>query len=135
MHVIYNYTRETNHVCRIYSAVLQLFRSYNLRNSSSYFLIIIIIIIIIITIIIISFMQGINTYIFLRSTMSPGNTVLQLFCCYYPWCIDRYLQCCIYCTFTLVLIIIIIVVVVIIVVSVSFEHVINRCNFSSGLLS
>ena len=25
--------------------------------------------------------------IFLRQTMSLGNTVLQLFCCYYSWCL------------------------------------------------
>ena len=25
--------------------------------------------------------------IFLRQTMSLGNTVLQLFCCYYSWCV------------------------------------------------
>ena len=41
--------------------------------------------------------------IFLRQTMSLGNTLLQLFCCYYSWCLYRYLQCWIYCTFTLVL--------------------------------
>ena len=41
--------------------------------------------------------------IFLRQTMSLGNTVLQLFCCYYSWCLYRYFQCWIYCTFTLVL--------------------------------
>jgi len=27
--------------------------------------------------------------IFLRHTMSLGNTVLQLFCCYYSWCLYR----------------------------------------------
>jgi len=27
--------------------------------------------------------------IFLRQTMSLGNTVLQLFCCYYSWCLFR----------------------------------------------
>ena len=31
--------------------------------------------------------------IFLRQTMSLGNTVLQLFCCYYSWCLYRYFQC------------------------------------------
>ena len=31
--------------------------------------------------------------IFLRQTMSLGNTVLQLFCCFYSWCLYRYLQC------------------------------------------
>ena len=41
--------------------------------------------------------------IFLRQTMSLGNTVLQLFCCFYLWCLYRYLQCWIYCTFTFVL--------------------------------
>ena len=41
--------------------------------------------------------------IFLRETMSLGNTVLQLFCCYYSWCLHRYFQCWICCTFTLVL--------------------------------
>ena len=41
--------------------------------------------------------------IFLRQTMSLGNTVLQLFCCVHSWCLYRYLQCWIYCTFTLVL--------------------------------
>jgi len=34
--------------------------------------------------------------------MSLGNTVLQLFCCYYLWCLYRYFHCWIYCTFTLV---------------------------------
>ena len=29
------------------------------------------------------------TLIFLRQTMSLGNTVLQLFCCYYSWCLYR----------------------------------------------
>ena len=28
-------------------------------------------------------------YLFLRQTMSLGNTVLQLFCCYYLWCLYR----------------------------------------------
>ena len=27
--------------------------------------------------------------IFLRQNMSLGNTVLQLFCCYYSWCLYR----------------------------------------------
>jgi len=27
--------------------------------------------------------------IFLRQTVSLGNTVLQLFCCYYSWCLYR----------------------------------------------
>jgi hypothetical protein len=27
--------------------------------------------------------------IFLRQTISLGNTVLQLFCCYYSWCLYR----------------------------------------------
>ena len=31
--------------------------------------------------------------IFLRQTMSLGNTVLQPYCCYYSWCLYRYLQC------------------------------------------
>ena len=31
--------------------------------------------------------------IFLRQTMSLGNTVLQLFCCFYSWCLYRYFQC------------------------------------------
>ena len=31
--------------------------------------------------------------IFLRQTMPLGNTVLQLFCCYYSWCLYRYFQC------------------------------------------
>jgi len=35
--------------------------------------------------------------------MSLGNTVLQLFCCYYSWCLYRQFRCWIYCTFTLVL--------------------------------
>ena len=30
---------------------------------------------------------------FLRQIMSLGNTVLQLFCCFYLWCLYRYLQC------------------------------------------
>ena len=29
------------------------------------------------------------TLIFLRQTMSLGNRVLQLFCCYYSWCFYR----------------------------------------------
>ena len=40
---------------------------------------------------------------FLTQTMSLENTVLQLFCCYYSWCLYRQFQCWIYCTFTLVL--------------------------------
>ena len=28
-------------------------------------------------------------FIFLRKTMSLANTVLQLFCCYYSWCLYR----------------------------------------------
>ena len=40
---------------------------------------------------------------FLRQTMSLGNTVLQLFCCYYSWCLYRQFQCWTYCIFTLVL--------------------------------
>ena len=40
--------------------------------------------------------------IFLRQTVSPGNTVLQLFCCYYSWCLYRWFPCWIYCTFTLI---------------------------------
>ena len=35
--------------------------------------------------------------------MSLGNTALQLFCCYYSWCLYREFQCWIYCIFTLVL--------------------------------
>jgi len=35
--------------------------------------------------------------------MSLGNTMLQLFCCYYSWCLYRQFQCWIYCAFTLVL--------------------------------
>ena len=31
--------------------------------------------------------------IFLRQTMSLGNTLLQLFCCYYSWCLYCYFQC------------------------------------------
>ena len=31
--------------------------------------------------------------IVLRQTMSLGNTVLQLFCCYYSWCLYRQFQC------------------------------------------
>jgi len=49
----------------------------------------VIIIIVIIIIIIISFMQGIFILIFLRQTMSLGNRVLQLFCCYYSRCLHR----------------------------------------------
>ena len=41
--------------------------------------------------------------IFLRQTMSLGNTVLQLFCCFCLWCLYHYLQCWIHCTFILVL--------------------------------
>ena len=37
--------------------------------------------------------------IFLRQTMSLGNAVLQLFWCYYSWCLYRYFQCWIYCNF------------------------------------
>ena len=43
------------------------------------------------------------TLIFLTQTVSLGNTVLQLFCCYYSWCLYRQFQCSIYCTFTSVL--------------------------------
>ena len=46
------------------------------------------IIVTIISIIIISFMQGIYTCI-PETTMSLGNTVLQLFSCYYSWCLYR----------------------------------------------
>ena len=42
--------------------------------------------VIIITIIIISFCR-VFILIFLRQTVSLGNTVLQLFCCYYSWCL------------------------------------------------
>ena len=35
--------------------------------------------------------------------MSLGNTMLQLFCFYYSWCLYRQCQCLIYFTFTLVL--------------------------------
>ena len=63
---------------------------------------VIIIIIIIIITIIISFMQGIYTYI-PQTNCVPGNNVLQLFCYYYLWCLYRYFQCRIYCTFTVVL--------------------------------
>ena len=38
--------------------------------------------------IIISFMQGIYTYI-PETNYVPGNTVLQLFCCHYSWCLYR----------------------------------------------
>ena len=55
------------------------------KEQKSYSIIIIIIIIIIIFIII-SFMR-VFILIFLRQTMSLGNTVLQLFCCYYSWCL------------------------------------------------
>ena len=34
---------------------------------------------------------GVFIHIFLRQTMSLGNTVLQLFCCYYSWCLYRLL--------------------------------------------
>jgi hypothetical protein len=47
-----------------------------------------IIIIIIIIIFNISFMQGIYTYIS-EQTISLGNTLLQLFSCYYLWCSYR----------------------------------------------
>ena len=40
---------------------------------------------------------------FVRQSISLGNTVLQLFCCYYSCCLYRYFQCWVYCTFTLVL--------------------------------
>ena len=40
-------------------------------------------------------------FIYLRQTMCLGNTVLQLFCCYYSWCSYLYLQCLIYCLFLL----------------------------------
>ena len=33
------------------------------------------------------------TLIFLRKSTSLGNTVLQLFCCYYSWCLYRWFQC------------------------------------------
>ena len=64
-------------------------------------------IIIIIIIIIISLSSSplcrVFILIFLRQTMSLGNTVLQLFCCYYSLCLCRQFHCWIYCTFTLVL--------------------------------
>jgi hypothetical protein len=50
--------------------------------------------------------------IFLTQTVSLGNTVLQLFCCYYSRCLYRLFQCWICCTFTLVLIIIIIIIII-----------------------
>jgi hypothetical protein len=50
-------------------------------------------------------MQG----IFLRQTMSLGNTAFQLFCHYYLWCLYREFLRWHYCTFTLELIIIIII--------------------------
>ena len=51
-------------------------------------IVVVIIIIIIIIIITISFMQGIFIHIFLRQTMSLGNTTaFQLFCHYYLWCV------------------------------------------------
>ena len=31
--------------------------------------------------------------IFLRQVISLGNTVLQLFCCFYSWCLYRLFQC------------------------------------------
>ena len=61
-----------------------------------------IIIIIMIIIIIISLCR-VFILIFLRQSMSLGNTLLQPFCCSYSWCIHHYFQCWIYCTFTLVL--------------------------------
>jgi len=53
-----------------------------------WFWIIIIIIIIIIISIIISFMQGIYTFI-PETNFVPREYVLQLFCCYYSWCLYR----------------------------------------------
>jgi len=46
-------------------------------------------IIIIIIIIIISFIQGIYTYIPETNYVPREYTVLQLFCCYYSWCLFR----------------------------------------------
>ena len=46
------------------------------------------IIIVVIIIIIISLIM-VFILIFLRQAMSLGNTVLQLFCCYYSWCLYR----------------------------------------------
>ena len=34
-------------------------------------------------------LYGVYTLIFLRQTMSLGNRVLQLFCCYYSWCLHH----------------------------------------------
>ena len=42
-------------------------------------------------------------HIFLRQTMSLGNTVFQLFCHYYLWCLYRKFLHLHYCTFTLAL--------------------------------
>ena len=36
--------------------------------------------------------------IFLRQTMSLGNTVLELFCCFYSWCLYYYYYYCYYYT-------------------------------------
>jgi len=33
--------------------------------------------------------RRVYTLLFLRQTMSLGNTVLQLFCCYYSWYVYR----------------------------------------------
>ena len=77
--------------------VLVSFHHTNLMVLLMYCIYKVIIIIIIIIIIITTttttttttFMQGIYTYIPERQTMSLGNTVLQLFCCYYSWCLYR----------------------------------------------
>ena len=73
--------------------VVPLFRAFPVCCSGivwvilQWFQSLLLIIIIIIIIIIISFMQGIYTYI--PETVSLRNTVLQLFCCYYSWCLYR----------------------------------------------
>jgi hypothetical protein len=55
----------------------------------TFIVIIINIIVIIIIIIIIISLCKVFILIFLTQTMSLGNTALQLFCCYYSWCLYR----------------------------------------------
>jgi len=75
---IYNYIPETGHVSRVYSVATVLYLQSVLHvllllssSSSS------------------SSLCRVFILTFLRQTMSLGNTVLQLFCCYYSWCLYR----------------------------------------------
>jgi hypothetical protein len=50
--------------------------------------------------------------------MSLGNTVLQLFCCYYSGCLYRWFQCwmCIIIIIIIIVVVIIIIIIIIVVV-------------------